>query len=414
MALRHVLQRIHRLVSHRTACGRLEDIHDLAHDRQDGFVTPPGNGALAHVALGNALAGRVDLLQCGVDSASGCALDGFAQILLDALNLGRRHAPSGHDRCGHALPVLLLRFVAALHRLDDRFEPLSNLGTQAIVQRLFCADVLAALDATLHATDVLGQEWRRVALKSRLAGEVMIERMPPLVRQRARAGRAGDVDLVHAGDEVRKMLAAALCAHCNAQHAVQAHRLGRHIQDLGEVKEGVVQVVEVQLALAHLGRRVALHPVAEVDAAEPEGLHDPLGRDIFARHAPLCADALGHFDRDAFFADLVACLLALGLLARSLLRRLDRLVRAHEIAALVQQQLLSGKARGQRIGRSLDTRVVPAFRALDGLNENPVVADLRDDRDERGLATATAFVVADRQAGAIGDLVALFLPRLQF
>ena len=139
------------------------------------------------------------------------------------------------------------------------------------------------------------------------------------MRQSACTSAASDVDLIHAWNEVRERLAASLCAYSNTQHSIQAHSLWRNIQDLSKIKEGIVDVVKVKLALIYQRLGITLHRVSEIDATETECIQQILGRNVLAFHATIRTNTLNLSHNTANFLDLAAILFALGCIFCTLL-----------------------------------------------------------------------------------------------
>ena len=248
----------------RLARRRLVERAQVVQSRRNGKRLARHDLAFAQVQRADALGNLVERLAIHLPGRE-VGLDGAQPPVhvLACRSLGRL------DARGHLLRCLL----RLLHRVDDGAELGDDLGA----------------DVALHRpAGQRGQERSGRASKTSLRGEVVVECVAPFVGKTAGAGCARQVDLVHARDEMRRgglAPARALGADGKAQHAVQAHRPGRHTEQRRQIHHGVVGVIQVRLPLGHQRRPVALHPRPEVHALEPERGFDIIAADVLAIHA---------------------------------------------------------------------------------------------------------------------------------
>ena len=108
------------------------------------------------------------------------------------------------------------------------------------------------------------------------ACKVIVQRMEPLMRQRASAFRLGHVDHDQIRLVMRRRLAAPARAEADTQLALQAQGFRRDIQNASQIHEGIVGIVEHALPLTATG--ALLHPVTELNTTEAECFNKLLRR----------------------------------------------------------------------------------------------------------------------------------------
>ena len=338
--------------------------HQAAHVAGDGvqavgvFDAPHAPGGILDEVAHRGHARREDLLAGALEAVASVALAELLGVLVELGQqiglVGRRSvfdgAPSrpqpllkpAHGRgFGRIAPrgCLSGRLVALVHGLAHGAEGLHDLGSDVRPKgrHLHGRDLVAQhlrAPRGVGAVGVLGHHGRGVLGQPSLLGKPVVQRVAPLMRQRAGAAGLGQVDLVDAGHEVRRGLALALRAKGDAHLAVETHGLDRQAQHLGQVHQAVVGLVQVGLALSLVDPPLT----AEVDAAEPEGVHQALRRDIVALLAPDRASAGGAVDVGA--ADVLAdARAALDPLARRIDGRLFAGVGLDERPPLEHQQM---------------------------------------------------------------------------
>ncbi|MNZ38490.1 hypothetical protein D3C78_559680 [compost metagenome] len=119
--------------------------------------------------------------------------------------------------------------------------------------------------------------------------QVVVERMPPLMGQRAGAIGLGQVDDYRVALIVGLGRIGPACStrpEGKAQFAVQRQGARRHVEDAGQIHQAVIGVIQI------LDPALVLDVVAELHAPEAEGFSEQLGRHVLAV-AVVGADARG-------------------------------------------------------------------------------------------------------------------------
>ena len=181
----------------------------------------------------------------------------------------------------HVLGELLPALIDRLDQLADRI--LDLIAQARLVPHAMRCVVLRRIPVGLEhkvAAVVLHLLRRRLAV---LARKVVVNGVPPLMRQRASTLNLGQVDDAIVALIMRARAGQAMPAGTEGQRqiAIQGKCLGRHLEDFRQVQHRVECLVDDVLSLG------IVVPVAELDAPEPEHV-----REIVAAHVPAAVAAL--------------------------------------------------------------------------------------------------------------------------